>query len=271
MAKINYNGNIRSIRGKLYGYVFCEWKPGVYVIKRKPEHVKNPRTPAQTAVRDFQKLLGGKWRQLEEVKQCQWEAAAKLIRPKNNPESGVRVLIHTSSRNMTGFNLFVKTNQLLRSIGRTEIIEEPLFFMYEPYPVTELKAAWDGSRLIVSWGDILDAAADPIRDISSNVCQQTQQNSISGGAVSNGASQYVRVWISSEQRRFHKQLAVSASALDKSVEITKIRDGGGQEISFENLGNSAILFQADVVDKITGWVSSPSKTIRLFLTANQVL
>jgi len=237
MAKINYNGYIRSIRGKLYGCVFCEWKPGVYVIKRKPEYVRNPRTPAQTAVRDFQKLLGGRWRQLEEVKQCQWKAAAYLIKPKSNPESGVRALIHTSSKNMTGFNLFVKTNQLLRSIGRTKIIKESLFFMYEPYPVTELKAVWTGTRLLVSWDDIPNAAAE----------------------------YYVRIWIASEPRRFHKQLAVTASALDKTVEITKIRGGGGQEIGFEDLGNSAILFQADVVDKITGWVSSPSKTIRLLI------
>ena len=47
--------------------------------------------------------------------------------------------------------------------------------------------------------------------------------------------------------------------------IAKIRGENGTEIEAPFFRNSAIFIQIDNVDQNTGWASSPSKTIRLFL------
>jgi len=86
-----------------------------------------------------------------------------------------------------------------------------------------------------------------------------------GGTQGVTESQYVRVWIRSEQKHFHKQLVGVLPATSAGISIGSVRAVFGNNIEMSFFRNTAVLIQADVVDKESGWASAPSNTIRLML------
>ena len=239
MARVNFNGLILDIRGKVGNQVFKTWKKGVYYVQNISRKPFNPRSFAQEAYRMSFAALANKWQFLSEAEQALWGAAANNIAPWLNPECGVRALVHLRQGKMSGFDFFMRTNILAQSVGQKGVIECPQIPIPSPNPARDLNGYFDGTNLTVSWGDIPDIAPE----------------------------WYVRIWVYSEQRRFHKQIAGVARAMDKRMQITQVRGKNGLIIPLPDFTDSAALIQADVVDRNTGWASQPGRTIRVRLAS----
>ena len=156
---------------------------------------------------------------------------------RTNPEGGIRVLIKTPKGRFSGYQAFIQANQLARSVGQNVIIRSPLVGIAAPNSPVQLRASFDGAKLTVQWDDI------PVIK----------------------TEQYVRIWARSEQKRFHRQIVGIIQGSAKAIDIIEVRANKGVGIAVSTLGNTAVLIQADTVDKSTGWASNPSLTKRLYL------
>ena len=101
-----------------------------------------------------------------------------------------------------------------------------------------LAASYDGTKITVTWGDIPGVMP----------------------------SQFVRVWLFSEQKLVHKQMVDFAPGAAKTMNITTVNGAKGGAIDITALQGTAMLIQADAIDQATGWASNPSRTLRLMLT-----
>ena len=239
MAKIKLGPNVMDMRGKVGQLVYSIWKSGMSVMRAAAQVVRNPSSPAQVAVRQAQRELGNVWKGLTDMVHAEWGLVAEQGAKRTNPEAGIRALIRTPEGKFTGFNAFMEANQLARTVGASANIEEPQKQTLPPNGPPDLAAAFDGAKVTVTWGDIPDVTP----------------------------SQFVRVWIYSEQRMFHKQLIDFAPGAAKTINITQARGENGTPIDMAFFTNSAVLIQADTVDQASGWVSNPSATKRLYLEA----
>ena len=156
---------------------------------------------------------------------------------RTNPEGGIRVLIKTPKGRFSGYQAFIQANQLARSVGQNVIIRSPLVGIAAPNSPVQLRASFDGAKLTVQWDDI------PVIK----------------------TEQYVRIWARSEQKRFHRQIVGIIQGSVKAIDIIEVRANKGVGIAVSTLGNTAVLIQADTVDKSAGWASNPSLTKRLYL------
>ena len=172
---------------------------------------------------------------------AQWALIAEKGITRGNPEGGIRVLIKTPKGRPTASNVFVGANQLAKSVGQTVVITAPKTRLLVPMTPPNLRAVFvpDGpnSYITVQWDDVLRATADD----------------------------FARVWVKSEQKLCHRQMALYAPALDKQVNITSVRIQYGTPSDMGFFIGSAMLIQADTVGRSSGWASSPSHTLRLYL------
>ena len=238
MAKIKLGPNVMDMRGKVGQLVYSIWKSGVSYMRQAAEVVRNPASAAQVAVRGIIRALSSEWKALPESSQAQWGLVAAKGATRKNPEGGIRALINTPEGKMSGFNAFVEANELAKSVGQTVTIQAPVLTTPPPNMPPDLTATFDGAKVTVTWGDIPGVTAD----------------------------QYVRVWVYSEQKMFHKQLIATALGSAKTVNITQVRGENGVLIDMAVFANSAVLIQSDTVGKTTGWASNPSATKRLYMT-----
>ena len=217
--------------------VYSIWKSGVSVMRAAAQVVHNPSSPAQVAVRETQRTITNVWKLLTDEQHAEWGLIAKKGATRTNPEGGIRALIRTPEGKFTGFNAFVQSNQLAQSVGASATIETPLVGTLPPSGPPDLAASFDGDKIIVTWGDIPSVMP----------------------------SQFVRVWMRSEQDMFHKQFVDFAPGAAKTINITQVRGENGTLIGMDFFKNTAVLIQADTVDQATGWASNPSLTKRLYL------
>ena len=235
--RIKLGPNVLDMRGKLGQWVYGIWKAGVSVARQAAEVVRNPSSPAQQAVRSAQREFTTQWKALPEADLAAWQIVADLGVTRKNPEGGVRALIGMPKGKMSGFNAFLEANQLARSVGATTPIGMPALGTAAPNAPVDLAASFDGDKITVTWGDIEGVMP----------------------------SQFVRVWVYSEQGLFHKQLVDFAPGAAKTMNITTIRAKYGVAQVPALFLNTAVLIQADTVDQATGWASNPTLTKRLYL------
>jgi len=228
MARIKLGNGVEDIRGRAAGQVYSAWRPGVNYIQMMPIQKPKSKTAAQKAAREYQAKLAGRWRWLGDNERADWENASKMKRYRRNPESGIRAIIRVSANKMSGFNAFMEANQLAHSVGRNEIIASPKLTEKAPSALPEFDAVLDKDGLIIGWKPANTAAV----------------------------SQFLRIWIYSEQGKFHKQLAGVAPMATGKTEIRQVRISKGSIVPIGDYFNTAVLIQVDVVDQETGWQSA---------------
>lgn len=102
--------------GKLSGHVASHDRNGAYLKSNITPLAR--RSSTQTVIRNRMKTLSKQWRTLSVTLRRQWNTAAK-----NHQSTDV----FGDTHNPTGFNLFIKLNEALLSIGRPVITAPPVF------------------------------------------------------------------------------------------------------------------------------------------------
>jgi len=238
MAKIKLGLHVFDMRGKVGNMVYSIWKSGMNVIKLAAQTVANPCSEKQIAVRNALSALAKVWKTLTSSQQTLWENLAQTRANRTNPEGGIRVIIRTPEGKFTGFNAFVEANSLARTVGASADIVDAQLATPAPNSPPTLAASYDGTKITVTWGDIPGVMP----------------------------SQFVRVWLFSEQKLVHKQMVDFAPGAAKTMNITTVNGAKGGAIDIAVLQGTAMLIQADTIDQATGWASNPSRTLRLMLT-----
>ena len=212
MAKIKLGPNVLDMRGRIGQLVYSIWKGGTSYVRQAVEVVRNPSSPGQNKVRALIRILSSLWKALPESNQAQWGVVAQSGATRKNSEGGIRALIRTPNGKMTGFNAFIVANELARSVGATTTIEAPQGHVPAPNSPPDLALAFDGDKITVTWSDIEGVMP----------------------------SQFVRVWIYSEQRKFHRQMIDFAPGAAKTMNITEFRAENGTPVEVATLLNSAV-------------------------------
>ena len=153
-----------------------------------------PPTPAQKEARDNFSLVSRAWKLLDHEKRKYWHAAIRIFAQRKNPETGFSALIRIPHGGISAYNAFELANLLARSVGQTVFIEIPVLGT-KPPEKPRLTALWDGSKLIITWED----------------------------AYKVYPSHRVRVWLGSDERLFHTQIAGVAPVSDKRMEISEVK------------------------------------------------
>lgn len=146
MAKVIYGGGVAGIQGKVGGSVHSRTRGGPSMRnKAKPN---NPATPAQMAQRAQLARLSQGWRQLTEEQRTAWNKEA---------ETTVRKGVCGNIINLTGHQLFVRTNSLRESNGDATAAATPpgmADFDGQVFGTTDnFSAAIGASNILVPLGD----------------------------------------------------------------------------------------------------------------------
>lgn len=141
MAKLILSDIISDIRGTVGTHTYSYWK-GVHLVKNRSVNYRTAHESAfRTAQKDFiarvsQYWMGG----LTQDQRDGWQTYAEYIETLGDPYYGPTVIKLVGWRQyggiMSGFNAFVLTNMLRRSIGKTDILEDdPIAIDPPPMPV----------------------------------------------------------------------------------------------------------------------------------------
>lgn len=114
MATIQFSAVVDDARGSLGGLTFSRNRYGAYVRSRTAP--VQPRTAAQTAVRNQFTAFSTSWRILSPAQQTQWNVFAG-IQPTLNRLGRTRFL--------SGAQWYVKLNMIRYSLGLAEIVSPP--------------------------------------------------------------------------------------------------------------------------------------------------
>ena len=240
MARILLGPDVIDKRGRQANQVYSSWKSGMAYTRNIATVIRNPNSARQAAKRDLVGTLSRQWQTLGKTSQAKWNLIAAVNYRGGQGmggAGGVKDLIKGSADKITGINAFVQNNQLAQDVGATAIITDPL--PHTPAPNAPVIAVADGiGKITVTWDDILNVTP----------------------------SQYVRVFIATHQKRFHKQLIGYASGAAKTLDITEVRGQNGEMVPIDFFNGDEVIVQADAVDQATGWASPPSKTVQHVIT-----
>jgi len=216
------SGQGTEFRGLFRGRIYSVSKKGKQ-FSRKARKSRQRYSRARRAVQAGIKLLDRVWRRLPSEKTALWDLAAHTRIRRTNPEVRSRVLMRSAAHRISGFNYLTELNQLARSVGQTKIITEPPLDVVTgkhlplPYGPKILKVEFDGKKLSIDW-----ALADDVKP-----------------------DYFVRVWLTSTDKTFHKQLAKTAPASDLKMVITQAKSKGGVLKNIAKLKDTLLLVQAD--------------------------
>lgn len=115
MAKIKFSAWLTDARGKQSGTVFSKNRYGAYTRNRVTP--VNPQTSFQTNVRNFLTTLSQGWRALTAGQRSSWNAAADNFLSSNIFADVIR---------LSGFNLFLRLNRNLQTIGVATLTSPPV-------------------------------------------------------------------------------------------------------------------------------------------------
>jgi len=231
MAQITFTGGVQSIRGTINNMVFKLWKTGVTTIQNKPTSVRNPGTAEQGAVRQLFSTIAKRWLQnLTQNDRDAWETLAKAGPYRINREGGVRAVIRTNNKKYSGKNACLMANALAASVGGTTPIDTPQLHQVAPLEPVTPAAAYDGTKITVTWGDIPNIMP----------------------------SDFVRVWIGDASGDVHKQMVDFAPAAAKTLNMTAVRGANGASFDIPRFEGGVFYIQLDTVSQATGLASAPS-------------
>jgi len=248
MAKIKFHKSIESIKGKVGGMVYSDWKNGVHTVKAKSVP-RAPKSEAQFNSRLAHRAFSSAWKRLPYEKRELWysEEITDRLAARTNSETGNRCVILIKNSRPSGHNALMSVNHLARSVGQTKVIDIPRLDRPVPHIPTGLKAVyrpghgpkWDDGKLVIK--------CDKVRYAK--------------------PGQMVRFWAFAETEVFHRQIVgiLPAASPEKGIVVTRIRSGGGTEFDISFFGNNGVFVQADVVDRVSGWGSCPCPTIWVFM------
>jgi len=128
MAKIKMGQIVSEARGSVAGWVFSRNTYGAYA--RQKVSPVNPSSVAQQGVRNFLAATSQGWRALAANLRLQWNTQA---------EQFARTNVFGDQESLTGFNLFMKLNLNLLTIGQTPITVPPA--LADVTSLTSLSAA----------------------------------------------------------------------------------------------------------------------------------
>jgi len=115
MAKIKFSAWLTDARGKQSGTVFSKNRYGAYTRNRVTP--VNPSTTFQVAVRNFLTTLAQAWRALTASQRTAWNGAANNFLSSNIFADVIR---------LSGFNLFLRLNRNLQTIGVATLTTPPV-------------------------------------------------------------------------------------------------------------------------------------------------
>ena len=142
MALVKYGGGVVQMSGSVGGDTFARNRFGNYVRARtKPI---NPNSAGQQAVRAALTLLTQVWAStLTAAQRTAWNLYASNVAMKNR----LSQTIH-----LTGFNHFIRSNNVLARFGGTPIAAGPVIFeLPEKDPTLSLVASEAGQQISISW------------------------------------------------------------------------------------------------------------------------
>ena len=238
MGKALLGPYVQSLSGKVVNQVFVRSKKtGMSYVKALPVGVTS-NTARQSAIRRQTGEFARAWYSLDDENKALWGPVASANYRKSSSITIKRNLIQGSEETISAMNAMMQANSLARDVGASSMILAPQTQTLAPNGVPDLAAAFDGDKITVTWGDILNVMP----------------------------SQFVRIWIKSFHRKFHLQYSDFAPGAAKTANITEVRGAKGSTITMAALVNSKVLIQVDVVDQDTGWASMPSAVVELKLT-----
>lgn len=242
MARIKTGPYVTDIRGRVLNMVYSVWKDGTAYVKTVCSKKIKATSKRQVQIKELVRRLGREWKELTLSEQAQWREAGDNPYRQFKLQGGTLDLIKGSAPKISGINAFFQANQLANDVGASGIIRAPKTDMAPPKLILNLNARFDGIRLTVGW----DCA---------------------GGESDN---QFVRVWVASVQELFHRQFAAYAPVAVKEIDITEVRARNKTVRKMSECLGSTVLIQVDVVDRVSGWASKPSATIRLRLVKTEM-
>jgi len=243
MARAKFGPLCTEVNGRVGNLIFYVNKAGISCIRQMPNTIKNPCSERQAQMRARPSIFNRAWDQLTDSQRALWGAIADLNYRKSTGEGGVLVLIKGSKEKITDKNAFFQANHLARDVGATTIIASPQLKIPVPNNIVNLNAVFvpaeDGSsaKVTLTWDVPTTATSD----------------------------HFIRIWMKSRQKLFHKQFVDFAPVLDKTKDILQVRAAEGvyQKMNFFKGGTAYI--QVDTVSRSSGWASPPSTTLALRL------
>lgn len=140
MANITLSDIITDIRGTVGTHVYSYWK-GIHLVKIRSVNYRTAHeSPYRSPQKDFIARVSQYWFSgLSAAQRTGWDAYATYIATLGPPYYGPTVIKLTGLKQyggiMSGFNAFVLTNMLRRSVGLTTILEDdPLAITPPPMP-----------------------------------------------------------------------------------------------------------------------------------------
>ena len=237
MAKGDLGPYVQSMSGRVVNSVFVRTKTGKAIIRAMPAKIDNPNSKAQSDRRQRLGRVSHDWAfKLTLEEQNSWDTCARENYRGEFPQGGGANLITGCAKAISGMNAFCQANMLSLDVGGTELIRRPKR-SDKPNGPGVLRATFDGNKVTINWDDIAGLTE----------------------------SQFVRVWMWCTNQRFHNQFIDYAPGGDKTCDIYEVRAKKGKEEALSGLKGTTLLIQADVVDRSSGYASTPSSTIRLKL------
>lgn len=112
--KLKFGAIVTDGRGKIGGHVASKNRGGAYL--RTKVTPSNPNTEAQSAVRSILSSLSAGWSQLTDIQRASWNGAVSDYQSTD---------IFGDIKKPSGFNLYMKLNATLLSIGAALMTEAP--------------------------------------------------------------------------------------------------------------------------------------------------
>jgi len=257
MAKIVFDKSIRKIKGTMGGMTYSSWKD-IATISVKRQH-NYGRSDAQLNIRHIHSILDHYWPLMRDDEQDEWRRpkVMMIISQRRNPEAGTnRELISASGNFYTSQTAFLGTNMLAASVGQDVIFRKPQLHRPVPKTPTGLCAEFVPGHH--------SEQADCTLTIKCDKAKRAR------GKKDYSKDHYIRFWAKHVSKEFHAQIVAIVPLKDahKGVTITEVRGYRGMPRKICVGKTKNIYLQADVVDKLSGWASSPCKTIRIYLDMN---
>jgi hypothetical protein len=114
IMKLKFGAIVTDGRGKIGGHVASKNRGGAYL--RTKVTPSNPNTEAQSAVRSILSSLSAGWSQLTDIQRASWNGAVSDYQSTD---------IFGDIKKPSGFNLYMKLNATLLSIGAAVLSEAP--------------------------------------------------------------------------------------------------------------------------------------------------
>ena len=254
MARVKFDRSIKGFRGTVGGLTYSQWKDTATVsAKRQHNYI---RSEAQLNNRNLHSILNRSWPYLSDEEQDQWKKAkvAMRISQRHNPETGNKEVIQIKGGFVTAQTAFVGTNILAGSVGQTKIIKAPRLDRPVPQIPRGLSAKFiPGHR---------PEQADCALTIKCDKLKSSPYNKASAAK-----DHFVRFCVIQVSKKFHRQIVgvLPVAKADKGITITHVRAWRGKPATLCLVGGKGVYIQADVVDKASGWTSSPCRTIRVVI------